>query len=134
MSAVHRGAPEFLNIAYHQLDTVIVADIRRHGWIVHGVRQIAYKDHGDTPAHHLFNAKRAIQHTHIGVNAHNQYLLDLPLTEAKAKLVESFEQQAIARALQNHAGNVSAAARQLGIHRQSLQQKITQLGIRVERS
>jgi len=61
-------------------------------------------------------------------------LLDLPLTEAKAKLVESFEQQAIARALQNHAGNVSAAARQLGIHRQSLQQKIAQLGIRVERS
>jgi transcriptional regulator with PAS, ATPase and Fis domain len=60
-------------------------------------------------------------------------LLELPLTEAKAKLVESFEQQAIARALQNHAGNVSAAARQLGIHRQSLQQKITQLGIRVER-
>ncbi len=61
-------------------------------------------------------------------------LLDLPLTEAKAKLVESFEQHAIARALQNHAGNVSAAARQLGIHRQSLQQKIAQLGIRVERS
>ncbi|MDA1050373.1 MAG: sigma-54 dependent transcriptional regulator [Planctomycetota bacterium] len=61
-------------------------------------------------------------------------LLDLPLTEAKARLVESFEQQAITRALRNHAGNVSAAARQLGIHRQSLQQKIGQLGIRVERS
>ncbi|MBI2477476.1 MAG: sigma-54-dependent Fis family transcriptional regulator [Planctomycetia bacterium] len=60
--------------------------------------------------------------------------LDLPLTEAKNQLVETFEQLAITRALQNHAGNVSAAARQLGIHRQSLQQKITQLGIRVERS
>jgi len=60
-------------------------------------------------------------------------LFDLPLTEAKAKLVESFEQQTITRALQNQAGNVSAAARQLGIHRQSLQQKIAQLGIRVER-
>ncbi|HRX79435.1 MAG: sigma-54-dependent Fis family transcriptional regulator [Planctomycetaceae bacterium] len=61
-------------------------------------------------------------------------LLDLPLTEAKNQLVESFERQAIARALQNHGGNVSAAARQLGIHRQSLQQKIAQLGIRVERT
>ena len=61
-------------------------------------------------------------------------LLDLPLTEAKNQLVETFEQHAIARALHNHAGNVSAAARQLGIHRQSLQQKIAQLGIRVERS
>jgi transcriptional regulator of acetoin/glycerol metabolism len=61
-------------------------------------------------------------------------LLNLPLTEAKNQLIESFEQHAITHALQNHGGNVSAAARQLGIHRQSLQQKISQLGIRVERS
>ncbi|MBC8351354.1 MAG: sigma-54-dependent Fis family transcriptional regulator [Planctomycetes bacterium] len=61
-------------------------------------------------------------------------LLDLPLTEAKNKLSESFEEHAITRALRSNGGNVSAAARQLGIHRQSLQQKITQLGIRVERS
>jgi DNA-binding NtrC family response regulator len=57
-------------------------------------------------------------------------LLDLPLTEAKARLVESFERQAIHRALSANDGNVSAAARQLGIHRQSLQQKMAQLGIR----
>jgi DNA-binding NtrC family response regulator len=61
-------------------------------------------------------------------------LLDLPLPEAKAQLVDTFEHRAITVALQNHAGNISAAARQLGIHRQSLQQKIAQLGIRVERS
>ncbi len=60
-------------------------------------------------------------------------LLELPLTEAKAQLVESFERRAIVGALRNHAGNVSAAARQLGIHRQSLQQKMSQLGIRAER-
>ena len=60
-------------------------------------------------------------------------LLDMPLTEAKTQLVESFERQAIARALERQGGNVSAAARQLGIHRQSLQQKMTQLGIRAER-
>lgn len=61
-------------------------------------------------------------------------LLQLPLTEAKNRLVESFERRAIERALQNHDGNVSAAARQLGIHRQSLQQKMQQLGIRHEPS
>ncbi|MCA9122161.1 MAG: sigma-54-dependent Fis family transcriptional regulator [Planctomycetaceae bacterium] len=61
-------------------------------------------------------------------------LVDLPLTEAKAKLVEAFEEHAISRALKMHGGNVSAAARLLGVHRQSLQQKISQLGIRVERS
>ena len=60
-------------------------------------------------------------------------LLELPLTEAKSQLVETFEREAIERALSHHAGNVSAAARQLGIHRQSLQQKMSQLAIRAER-
>lgn len=56
-------------------------------------------------------------------------LLDLPLTEAKALLVEQFERAAISAALREHTGNVSAAARQLGIHRQNLQQKMSQLGL-----
>ena len=56
-------------------------------------------------------------------------LSQLPLTEAKTKLVESFERMMIATALEKHGGNVSAAARQLGIHRQNLQQKMTQFGI-----
>lgn len=58
-----------------------------------------------------------------------QYL-DLPLTEARNLLVEHFERTAIERALAKESDNVSAAARLLGIHRQSLQQKIKQLGIR----
>ncbi len=57
-------------------------------------------------------------------------LMDLPLQEAKVKLMEAFERRMITDALDRHAGNVSAAARQLGIHRQSLQQKMTLLGIR----
>ena len=55
-------------------------------------------------------------------------LMDLPLTEAKDQLVEAFERSMIQAALDRHGGNVSAAARQLGIHRQNLQQKMTQLG------
>lgn len=51
----------------------------------------------------------------------------LPLTEAKNMLVADFERAAISAALQEQQGNVSAAARQLGMHRQSLQQKISQL-------
>jgi DNA-binding NtrC family response regulator len=57
-------------------------------------------------------------------------LLDLPLTEAKEQLLETFERTAIQAALDRNAGNISAAARQLGIHRQSLQQKLAQLGMR----
>ena len=55
---------------------------------------------------------------------------DLPLTEARQQLVEDFERTVINRALQTENDNVSAAARLLGIHRQSLQQKMKQLGIR----
>ena len=58
-----------------------------------------------------------------------QSLVDLPLTEAKSQLTEQFERFAIARALEANDGNVSAAARQLGIHRQNLQQKMTALAI-----
>ena len=57
-------------------------------------------------------------------------LLGLPLTEAKSQLVETFERTAITAALDAHDGNVSAAARQLGIHRQNLQQKIEKLGLK----
>ncbi len=56
--------------------------------------------------------------------------LGLPLTEAKNKLVEQFERTAISAALEAHDGNVSAAARQLGVHRQNLQQKIEKLALR----
>jgi len=56
-------------------------------------------------------------------------LMDLPLTEAKDRLVASFERSRIMAALEKHQNNISAAARELGIHRQSLQQKLTQLGI-----
>lgn len=59
-------------------------------------------------------------------------LEDLPLTDAKNRLVESFERRAIRSALDRHDGNISAAARQLGIHRQSLQQKMAQWDIRRE--
>ncbi len=56
--------------------------------------------------------------------------LEMPLTEAKERLLEAFERSMIDAALDRHQGNVSAAARQLGIHRQSLQQKMTVLGVR----
>lgn len=58
-----------------------------------------------------------------------EHLRGLPLTEAKALLVEQFERSAIEAALADCEGNISAAARQLGLHRQSLQQKLAQLGL-----
>ncbi len=54
---------------------------------------------------------------------------DLPLTEARNLLLDDFDRVAIERALKLDDGNISAAARRLGIHRQSLQQKMKSLGI-----
>lgn len=59
-----------------------------------------------------------------------QGYLELPFSEAKQQLMADFERLAIQSALSTEEGNVSAAARRLGIHRQSLQQKIKQLDIK----
>jgi DNA-binding NtrC family response regulator len=48
---------------------------------------------------------------------------------AKQRLIETFERTVISAALARHDGNISAAARELGMHRQNLQQKIRKLGI-----
>ena len=59
-----------------------------------------------------------------------QAYLEMPFSEAKQQLIADFERLAIQSALSSENGNVSAAARLLGIHRQSLQQKIKQLDIK----
>lgn len=64
-----------------------------------------------------------------GEHHFSQYV-GLPLTEAKNQIVEALERALITAALDRSAGNISEAARQLGMHRQSLQQKMGQLGIR----
>ena len=48
---------------------------------------------------------------------------------AKQKVIERFERRALTAALKKHDGNVSHAARALGLHRQNLQQKLRQLDI-----
>jgi len=57
---------------------------------------------------------------------------DLPLSEGRTQILSDFETAAIRRALSAEEGNVSAAARRLGIHRQSLQQKLKALGLHAE--
>ncbi len=55
--------------------------------------------------------------------------IELPLTEAKSRLAEDYERFAIEKALEQEQGNITAAARRLGIHRQNLQQKMRALGL-----
>ncbi|HEU4558427.1 MAG TPA: sigma-54 dependent transcriptional regulator [Longimicrobium sp.] len=55
-------------------------------------------------------------------------LADLPFAEARERAVDAWESAYLQAALERH-GTVSAAARALGLHRQSLQKKLRQLGL-----
>jgi DNA-binding NtrC family response regulator len=48
-------------------------------------------------------------------------LAGLSFTEARDRALESFERSFLTAALERHGGNISATARSLGLHRQSLQ-------------
>ncbi len=48
---------------------------------------------------------------------------------AKTKVIERFERDILCAALREHHGNISRAAKALGLHRQNVQQKLRQLGI-----
>jgi two-component system, NtrC family, response regulator HydG len=56
-------------------------------------------------------------------------LAGLAYTEARSRAVEAFDRAFLAAALERHGGNVSAAARTLGLHRQSLQKRLRALGL-----
>ena len=56
-------------------------------------------------------------------------LADLPYTEARDRAVDAFERSFLAAALERHGGNVSATARALGLHRQSLQKILRRLDL-----
>jgi DNA-binding NtrC family response regulator len=56
-------------------------------------------------------------------------LAELPYTEARERAVEAFERSFLAAALERHGGNVSATARSLGLHRQSLQKILRRLDL-----
>lgn len=58
--------------------------------------------------------------------------LDLPFAEAKKQTVEIFERQYLSEALREHEGNVSRTASSIGMVRQSLQQKIRELGLKAD--
>ncbi|MBJ20491.1 MAG: hypothetical protein CL933_13860 [Deltaproteobacteria bacterium] len=58
--------------------------------------------------------------------------LDLPFADAKRQAVEGFERQFLSQALREHEGNVSRTANAIGMVRQSLQQKIRELGLRAD--
>ena len=56
--------------------------------------------------------------------------IDIPFRDAKRAVVENFERTYLIEALRAHDGNISRTAESIGMVRQSLQQKIRELGLR----
>ncbi|MBD0320664.1 MAG: sigma-54-dependent Fis family transcriptional regulator [Gemmatimonadetes bacterium] len=56
-------------------------------------------------------------------------LADLSWADARARALDAWERGFLAAALERHGGNVSRTAQSLGIHRQSLQKRLRQIGL-----
>jgi DNA-binding NtrC family response regulator len=56
----------------------------------------------------------------------------MPFSEAKRQTVEIFERRYLSEALRENEGNVSRTANAIGMVRQSLQQKIRELGLKAD--
>jgi DNA-binding NtrC family response regulator len=56
-------------------------------------------------------------------------LADLPFAEARERATDAWERRFLEAALERHGGNVSATARALDLHRQSLQKRLRALGL-----
>ena len=61
-------------------------------------------------------------------------LAELPYAEARERALLAFDRAFLGAMLERHAGNVSATARALGLHRQSLQKRLRSVGIVVAAS
>jgi DNA-binding NtrC family response regulator len=63
-------------------------------------------------------------------NSYNNLDYNLPFRDAKKIAVEAFERDFVSRKLEENSGNISKTAEALGMHRQSLQQKIKELDMK----
>jgi DNA-binding NtrC family response regulator len=70
-------------------------------------------DTGDLPA--------AITGSMVPLSPADAALAELPYADARDRVLEAFDRAFLNAALERHGGNVSATARALGLHRQSLQ-------------
>ncbi len=65
--------------------------------------------------------------SHSPLRAVDAALAGLTFNDARSRVLESFERSFLAAALERHGGNLSATARSLGMHRQSLQKMLKRL-------
>jgi DNA-binding NtrC family response regulator len=125
---------ERLGLEKKQLGENALARLARHAWpgnvreLNNAIEQAAVLSHGaviEEPDLNLGNEPGA-------VSADLGDLEGLTFGDAKKRAVETFERGFLLKALRRSGGNISRAAESIGMVRQSLQQKIRELGLRSE--
>ena len=110
-----------------------LAQLARHSWpgnvreLRNVIEQAAVLSSGDSITADDLKLDGAPQ-------AHSAGAIDtaIPFSESKKRHVDDFERSYLLRALRENEGNVSRTAAAIGMVRQSLQQKIRELGLRSE--
>jgi len=91
---------------YNQLGTFVMAHVGRLGRIVDAVGQVTDQSHVQTPGDHGLDAEGPVQHTHVGVHAHDEEVgdafvveetVDLPAAVGDEVLVGDLDGRVLAR-------------------------------------
>ena len=124
---------ERLDRSKKTLDASALARLSRHGWPgnVRELRNRLERSAVLAPADVITETDLQLDGA-ISERASLEPDLEQPFAEAKRQTVEDFERRYLSRALQAHQGNVSRTANAIGMVRQSLQQKIRELGLRAD--
>ena len=130
-----------------RLSSAALAGLARHAWpgnvreLRNHLEQAAVLSSGETieeadlglePGGPQASGRQASGRQGEGASAALDVDAGIPFGDAKRQAVEGFERDYLLRALRSHGGNVSQTAQAIGMARQSLQQKIRELGLRSE--
>ncbi len=112
-----------------------VTRLAHHGWpgnvreLHNHIEQAAVLSSGDTIEVADLNLG---DNTPVAPSRAREVSTDLPFSETKKQIVDQFERDYLLCALRENDGNISRTAQAIGMVRQSLQQKIRELGLRSE--
>jgi DNA-binding NtrC family response regulator len=125
---------ERLGLEKKQIGESTLARLARHSWpgnvreLNNVIEQAAVLGSGAT----IEEADLNLDEEEAAASAGLGDLERLPFGDAKKRAVEKFERAYLLKALRRSGGNISRAAESIGMVRQSLQQKIRDLGLRSE--
>jgi DNA-binding NtrC family response regulator len=132
------GVAERLGRDTRPLSPEALAGLMRYSWpgnvreLRNVLEQAAVLSSGDAIEVADLNLRDAAGKEATAGGVANAALSGASFSEAKKTMIEGFEREFLLRALREHDGNISRTAQSIGMVRQSLQQKIRELGLRSE--